>query len=99
MKIAIKEFTNRFTTLLAKFQRFQMLLFIVLVASVYGFLVLKISQLSNAEPSATAITENLKGVKRPKIDQSAIDKIEQLQSTNIEVKSLFNQARDNPFQE
>lgn len=99
MKIILKDFTDRLTALLMKFRRFRILLFIFLVAVVYGFLVFRIGQLSNSEPSATAISEKLKGVKRPKIDQSAIDKIEQLQSTNVEVESLFKQARDNPFQE
>ena len=51
------------------------------------------------EPTAAEIEEKLQTVQRPKIDQAVLDKIELLQGQNIEVRSLFDQARKNPFSE
>lgn len=66
---------------------------------IFGFLVLRINQYSNQEPSEDAINEKLEKVNRPKINDELIDKISQLQDQNVEVKSLFEAARNNPFSE
>lgn len=84
---------------LGKLQRYATFLSVVGILLVYSFLVLRISNLSQAEPSEDQITEQASTVKRLKIDQNAIDKIEQLEDQNIAVQSLFETARDNPFQD
>ena len=43
--------------------------------------------------------QKVKTVKLPKIDENAVKNIEQLEDQNIEVQSLFNEARNNPFSE
>lgn len=79
----------------------QYLGFILLIGflACVGFMVLKIDQLSSVEPTDDQVTEKLNDVKRPTIDQNAIDKIQQLQDQNIDVKTLYDQARSNPFNE
>jgi hypothetical protein len=68
---------------------------IVLVA--YLFVVWKISKLAVAEPSdsdtLTAETQI------PKIDKNAINQIQSLEQTSTDIHGLFNDARNNPFQE
>ncbi len=100
----MKEFTpkklaEKIKPLFRFLKRYAVLIFIVAIVGIYGFLVFRINSLVQTEPSEDAVTEKLQNVKRPKIDQSAIDKIQQLQGQNIEVKSLFDQARNNPFSE
>jgi hypothetical protein len=95
----IKELANKLKPLISKLQRYIVLIFIAVLVGMYGFLVLRINQFSAAEPSDEAVTEKLQGSQRPRIDQSMVDKITQLQGQNIEVQSLFKQARDNPFNE
>jgi len=80
-------------------QRYMVLIFILVFVGIYGFLVFRINTLTASEPSDEAIQERLKTVQRPRIDQNAVDKINQLQAQNIEAQTLFEQARNNPFNE
>jgi hypothetical protein len=80
-------------------RRYAVLIFFIVFASLVGFLVFRIDSLSKSEPSETDVSEKLQTIQRPKIDQSSIDKIQELQDQNVDVKSLFQQARDNPFSE
>lgn len=69
----------------------------ILVLLIYVMVVLKINNLANAEPSSdqeTAIAGSI-----PKIDDKAIQQIQALEASNTQVHSLFEQARNNPFQE
>lgn len=99
MKLELKDIPAKFSSVFAKLKRYMVFIFIVGFLGVYGFLVLRISSLSQIEPDESAVNEKVNSVKRPRIDQATLDKIQQLRSENIEVKSLFDQARDNPFNE
>ena len=70
---------------------------ILLVLLIYVFVVLKINTLANAEPGADQ--ENVVTASIPKIDGNAINQIQSLENNNTQVHSLFEQARNNPFQE
>jgi hypothetical protein len=76
-------------------------LFIALIAVllVYVFMVWKINQLANAEPSTDAQAVALAKANVPRIDKSAIQQIQSLEQTNTQAQALFEQARNNPFQE
>lgn len=70
---------------------------IIIVLLVYVLVVLKIDNLANAEPSVdqqTVVTGSI-----PKIDGQAIKQIQSLEASNTQVHALFEQARNNPFQE
>lgn len=70
---------------------------ILIVLLMYVAMVWKISGLATAEPSSddTAIVQS----KIPKVDKKAVNQILNLEQNNTQVHSLFNQARNNPFQE
>lgn len=95
-KTSISEQIKPVVRYIKKYEKF---LFGLLVLLALIFLVFRINQLSTAEPSNSAIDEKLQGVTRPKIDQAVLDRIQQLQDQNVEVKALFDQARSNPFNE
>lgn len=99
MNIELKALPNKLLPLLAAVRRYLILIFIVFFVGAYGFLVFRINALASSEPSDDAVAERLQSVKRPKIDQSAVDKIQQLEGQNIEVQTLFQEARQNPFSE
>jgi predicted negative regulator of RcsB-dependent stress response len=80
-------------------KKYKKFLFSMIVLAMLGFLVFRINQLATAEPSEAMIDEKLQTVTRPKLDQEVIDRIQQLQDQNVEVQSLFDQARKNPFNE
>ena len=97
--INLKQITNHGASALKKARVYATFIFIITVLLIYSFLVLRISVLSQAEPSEAEAAEQAVTVKRLKIDQNAIDKIEELEDQNIAVQSLFQAARDNPFQD
>ncbi|TXG77328.1 hypothetical protein E6P97_01995 [Patescibacteria group bacterium] len=78
---------------------YQRFLFSMLILTLVTFMVFRINQLATLEPSDSAVEEKLQSVTRPKIDQAALDQIQKLQDQNVEVKSLFDDARRNPFSE
>lgn len=98
-QLDLKTLPVKFKSFLKKSQPYVPLVFIVLVAVMYGFLVFQIRSIAGHEPSDDAITEKLKTVQRPKLDQDSINKLQQLQDNSTNVQALFKQARDNPFQE
>lgn len=71
----------------------------IVMLIIVGFLVFRINQYSSSKPSEDAVSEKLKTVQRPRIDKAVLDKIENLQDQNVQVQSLFEQARNNPFSE
>lgn len=79
-------------------RRYSFVIFIVIVALLYSFLVLRINSLSSSQPTADAVSKQVKAARVPHIDQSVIDQLQSLQDNNVSVKSLFDSARSNPFQ-
>lgn len=78
--------------------RYRKLYFLVLVALVYGFVIMRIMSLRSQEPNQTDVS-SATTVAQPHIDQATVNKIKQLQDNSVNVQALFNQARQNPFQE
>lgn len=75
------------------------LITLVLFVAAYSFLLVRINTLTAAKPSDESISERLKTVPRPRIDERAADKMQQLEDQNVKIQTLFNEARKNPFAE
>jgi len=61
--------------------------------------VITINKLNNPSISEEQLSERAQSLSVPNIDKDTVDKIHQLESQNIQVQSLFNEARKNPFSE
>jgi hypothetical protein len=79
--------------------RLRILLFLILLVVLYGFIAWRISTLANVQPDEAAVSSKLKTTSTPHIDQSVVDKIKQLEDNSVNVQTLFDQARQNPFRE
>ena len=90
---------KRFEPVIETLKKNRTFISILIVLCVFGFIVYRISYFNGAEPTETAIEEQLKTSTRPKIDKALVEKLVNLESDNIQVKSLFNQVRENPFSE
>jgi len=99
MKVTLDNLKDRIIPFVVKLRTYKTFLFFVGLLMIYSFLVFRISVLTGREPSGADIDAKLQSVSRPKIDQTAVDKINQLQDNSVQVKSLFNATRDNPFHE
>lgn len=95
----VKDLPAKFAPVLGMIKKYLVFIFIVAFLGIYSFLVFRINTLASTEPSDDAVAEKLKTVQRPRLDQAAVDKIEDLQAQNIQVQTLFEQARQNPFAE
>ena len=80
-------------------KRFRLILFLGLFAGIYVYLLLFINTLNTQKASRSDIDAELQTVKRLNIDEESVSQMLRLTEENIEVKSLYQDARDNPFDE
>jgi hypothetical protein len=99
MKTQLADLLNKLKPLFGYLKTYAVFIFFLIFLGLLGFLVFRINQYARVEPSEDAIQDKLKAVQRPKVDQAVLDKIQQLQAQNVEVNSLFDKARSNPFNE
>lgn len=78
--------------------RFRVVVFLAILAIVYAYLVWQINILGSVGPDQSVLSAQA-GTSQPHIDPATITKIKQLQDNSVNVQTLFNQARQNPFQE
>lgn len=78
--------------------RYKAIAFFVVIAALYGFIIWRINALSNVQPSQQQVSELENAATQPKIPQTTVDKIRSLQDNSVRVQTLFNDARNNPFQ-
>jgi hypothetical protein len=81
-----------------KFMVIAPLAFFVLVGLLYGFLLLRIGLLSNIQPDSADVSKEVSSL-TPHIDQKAAAQLQGLEDNSVNVKTLFNDARNNPFGE
>lgn len=87
------------STVLHRLNRYKVIIFLVVVAGVYGYILMQINSLSNAQPSADQIHAQASPIKSAHVDKSVVTQLQQLQDNSVNVQALFDTARSNPFQE
>lgn len=80
------------------FRRYRAVLFIVLIALIYAFLLLRIHALDNV-PAGSSSSAAPSAKPAPHVDKTVVSQLKQLQDNSVNVQALFNDARQNPFQE
>lgn len=96
--IDVKAITGTLQSSFKHLQRYLGFIFLIGILGIYSFLVFQIGSLSQAEPSDEDVAQQ-NTVKRLRTDPDSINKIKQLEDQNVGVQSLFEEARDNPFQD
>lgn len=74
-------------------------IFFLLLTSLYGFIVWRINILSTAPPSTIDVAKAQQSVSSPRIPDSTVQTLQGLQDNSVRVQAIFNDARQNPFQE
>jgi hypothetical protein len=85
--------------LMTSLMRHVVILFFLILTGLYGFLVWRINILSSAQPSQDDISSAAQNVPKPKISVEVVRKLQGLQDNSVRVQAIFNDARQNPFQE
>lgn len=79
-----------------KTQRYSVLLFVIFVAGVYGFMSYKIYTLSSPATDTSAVDTQVTSL-TPRIDAETVRQLESLEDNSVNVQTLFDKARKNPF--
>lgn len=94
----IKTTLNKLTGSAQKIRPYSFVIFIVMVACLYGVVLLKINTIVSQEPTPDAVSSQVKAAKVPHFDKAVIAQLKSLQDNSVSVQALFKDARDNPFQ-
>jgi hypothetical protein len=84
---------------IVQLKKYSGVMFFLLFALVYAFMVMRINNLSNAPVDEEEITLQLTSSPALRIDEEAIKQLQTLKDNSVNVQSLFDQGRTNPFQE
>jgi len=95
----IQDTLERLNELLPKVKRYLPVLFVCLLLGIYGFLMYRVSSLTAGGPDSSTADSAVQTAKVPHIDPKLISQLQSLQDNSTNVQSLFDQARQNPFQE
>lgn len=93
----IKTVKNKLVAYGVAAKPYSLLIFVLFVASIYGFVFFKINSLSDSQPTDAEISSQVKALPVPHIDPKIVQQIESLQDNSVSVQSLFEEARNNPF--
>lgn len=96
--VDLHKLKNEVFTILRFINRFKVVLFIVVVATIYGLVLLEINNLNNYQPPINPNPQSNPMV-LSRVDLSAVKQLQNLKNNNVKVQALFNQSRTNPFQE
>lgn len=98
LKFDLKSLPQQLGSVASKSARYAPVIIFVLIASVYGFVLMRITMLANAQPTGADVSSEISQL-TPHIDKNAAAQLENLEDNSVNVKSLFEEARNNPFGE
>jgi hypothetical protein len=78
--------------------RYRVVLFVLLIAGLYGFVNYRIQQLTQMPVSDQSVQQQVTNTS-PRIDKAVVRQLESLKDNSVSVKTLFDNARQNPFAE
>jgi hypothetical protein len=99
MNADLKDIKPLLLRILRWLRRYYALILFVVVGLLYGYIIFQINHFNRQQPTDTAVNERIKQVKRPSIDPQTAEKLKNLEDSSQEVQALFQNARQNPFQE
>ncbi|HEV7454183.1 MAG TPA: hypothetical protein VGO07_02895 [Candidatus Saccharimonadales bacterium] len=77
---------------------YTVVLIVVLFAAAYSLVILRINSLSNAEVDQNAVTSQVKSSPSLRIDPQAVQQLQSLKDNSVNVQTLFENQRTNPFE-
>lgn len=99
MKLSTADILVKIRPALAVANRYKVFIFVLAFLGIYVYLVDHIGRLIQADPTNATAESEIKPISRLKIDKQAAEQMNQLEAQNIEIKALFDNARQNPFTE
>lgn len=79
--------------------RYAGIMFFLLIAGTYGFVLYRINSLAEIQPSEADVSAQAPAAPIPKVDPKVVRQLETLKDNSVNVQTLFDDARGNPFRE
>lgn len=98
MKKSLKPLLNFFNKEKKIVAQHRVVIFIVAIVLIFIFIIYRISVLSTTKASDDQVNNAVKELKIVKLDPGAKAKIQQLKDLNIDIRTIFDPSRSNPFQ-
>ncbi len=97
--LSLKGVKPALTAVVRKLRPFLGLFIFIIMAGTYGFTVMQISSYSDPAIDDSEVIERVKASPSPRIDETAAAKLQSLKDNSVSVQTLFEEGRENPFQE
>lgn len=94
----LRQLSAKAQAILRKLQPYSLAMLLVFVGCMYGFLLLRTYTLNNKQPSEDAINSQVQAARLPRIDPSLVQQLQSLRDNSVNVQTLFDRSRNNPFQ-
>ena len=99
MKLDSKTLQALLASFMKVFSRYAAVWFLLFLAGIYGFVLFQINAANSAQPYDSDVTTQEQAVAAPHIDPAIVEQVLTLQDHSVNVRTLFEQARKNPFSE
>lgn len=83
---------------LDRIKPYRYIVFFIFISLLYGFIILRISAYSTAEPTQASIDSQVNARSNLFIDEKVVEQLQTLQDNSVSVQTLFDEARSNPFE-
>lgn len=97
-KLTGNSLNSQLTTLGHSLLRFRVVLFVLLVALLYGFVNYKVLTLSNSDAASQTAQDQVTDAGL-RVDTKVVEQLQSLKDNSVNVQTLFSEARQNPFAE
>jgi len=99
-QITVDDLKSQLLKLLRTVNKYRGFIFFLVLSCLYGFIIWRINVLSTAPPSQADIqTAEKSAAATPKLDEASAAAINSLKDNSVRVQTLFESARNNPFDE
>ena len=95
--VSFGAFTDSGKKLLTTIKHYYGILFFILVAGLYLFLLIQINTHVNAQPDESTIKADT--AKKLRVDEDVAKQLQSLRDNSVNVQAIPNDTRANPFQE
>lgn len=99
MKLEKADILSKLSILGEYIKRFRFIIVFIIFSSMYGYIILKVNEINLQKPDNNEINEKVTSAPSARINQELADKITGMENQNVQIKTLFNEARKNPFDE
>lgn len=99
MKLDKAAILNKLAVVIMFVKRFRFVIAFAVFSSMYAYILMQVNTISQQRPSEVKIAEKATSSPKTRVDEELVEQIASLEEQNVQVRTIFNEARKNPFSE